>query len=161
MVLGPFKFVYNRVLTHPGPQQILPAAMPKLKTAPRKKLPKELAVIDADHCTGCEACVEVCPVDCIEKVHADPAAPHLLSWCEIDWDRCVGCRLCIRIPTRKSGRHTLEVCPWEAITMVPVGRLVEAAQRLGGPPDYAAANRPRLVEIARRQVALAQGRQGR
>ena len=36
------------------------------KAAPRKKLPKELAVINADNCTGCESCLEVCPVDCIE-----------------------------------------------------------------------------------------------
>ena len=154
MVLGPFKFAYNRVLTHPEPQQILSAAMPKLKTAPRKKLPKELAVIDADHCTGCEACVEVCPVDCIRKVHQDPAAPHLLSWCEIDWDRCIGCKLCIRLARKKSDPYRLEVCPWEAITMVPIAGLVEAAQRPGGPPEYVAANRPRLVEMARRQVAL-------
>ena len=34
----------------------------------RKKLPKELAVVRADNCTGCEACIEVCPVDCIYKV---------------------------------------------------------------------------------------------
>ena len=34
----------------------------------RKKLPKELAVIRADNCTGCDACIEVCPVDCIYKV---------------------------------------------------------------------------------------------
>ena len=36
------------------------------KQGPRKKLPKELAVINADNCTGCESCLEVCPVDCIE-----------------------------------------------------------------------------------------------
>src|SRR2546429_526095 len=34
----------------------------------RKKLPKELAVVRADNCTGCEACIEVCPVDCIYKL---------------------------------------------------------------------------------------------
>ncbi len=38
------------------------------KAGPRKKLPKELAVINADNCTGCESCLEVCPVDCIVKV---------------------------------------------------------------------------------------------
>jgi formate hydrogenlyase subunit 6/NADH:ubiquinone oxidoreductase subunit I len=37
-----------------------------VKTKPRKKLPKELAVINAHKCTGCESCLEVCPVDCIE-----------------------------------------------------------------------------------------------
>ena len=26
---------------------------------PRKKIPKELAIIQADNCTGCEACLEV------------------------------------------------------------------------------------------------------
>ena len=38
------------------------------KEGPRKKVPKELAVINADNCTGCESCLEVCPVDCIYKV---------------------------------------------------------------------------------------------
>ena len=38
------------------------------KTGARKKLPKEVAIINADNCTGCEACLEVCPVDCIYKV---------------------------------------------------------------------------------------------
>ena len=36
------------------------------KKAPRKKVPKTLAVINADNCTGCESCREVCPVDCID-----------------------------------------------------------------------------------------------
>ena len=129
--------------------------MPDLKTAPRKKLPKELAVIDRDRCTGCEACVEVCPVDCIEQVPSNAASPNLQSWCEIDWDRCIGCKLCIRLPKKRSQRYTLEVCPWGAITMVPIARLAEAAERLGGPPEHAAANRRRLLEMARRQVELA------
>ena len=33
-----------------------------------KKIPKELAIIQADNCTGCEACLEVCPVDCIFQI---------------------------------------------------------------------------------------------
>ncbi|RME51301.1 MAG: hypothetical protein D6795_08505, partial [Deltaproteobacteria bacterium] len=34
----------------------------------KKKKPKEVAVVDEANCTGCEACVPFCPVDCIEHV---------------------------------------------------------------------------------------------
>ena len=34
----------------------------------KKKLPKVLALLDEDMCTGCEACLVVCPVDCISTV---------------------------------------------------------------------------------------------
>ena len=59
------------------------------KAGGRKKLPKEVAIINADNCTGCEACLEVCPVDCIYKVAGDSISV-LQSWCEIDVERCVG-----------------------------------------------------------------------
>jgi electron transport complex protein RnfB len=57
-----------------------------------------VAVINADNCTGCEACLEVCPVDCIYKV-AGSTIPVLQSWCEIDVERCVGCEVCVHSPT--------------------------------------------------------------
>ena len=73
------------------------------KKAPRKKVPKELAVINADNCTGCESCREVCPVDCIELIRLDPDRGRGLGqgaeqWCEIDLERCVGCEVCVHIP---------------------------------------------------------------
>jgi electron transport complex protein RnfB len=85
----------------------------------RKKLPKELAVINADNCTGCDACVEVCPVDCIYKV---PGEEHhnLLYFCDIDLERCIGCKLCERW------------CPWDAIDMVETAELVPAVENKGG-----------------------------
>ena len=43
-------------------------AATSLAGKPRKVIPKILAVIHADGCTGCEACIEVCPVDCISFV---------------------------------------------------------------------------------------------
>ena len=87
----------------------------------RKKLPKELAVVRADSCTGCEACIEVCPVDCIYKVPGIDQ-PVLQSFVDIDLERCIGCDLCERW------------CPWDAIEMIPPLQIAEAVAQKGGPP---------------------------
>ena len=65
------------------------------KKAPRKKVPKTLAVINADNCTGCESCREVCPVDCIDFNQIGLGTKGNQSWCEIDLERCVGCEVCV------------------------------------------------------------------
>jgi electron transport complex protein RnfB len=90
------------------------------KEGPRKKVPKELAVINADNCTGCESCLEVCPVDCIEMRTIDRGiVKGTQQWCEIDLERCVGCEVCVHIPQKKTNPYELTVCPWDAIEMVP------------------------------------------
>jgi formate hydrogenlyase subunit 6/NADH:ubiquinone oxidoreductase subunit I len=63
-----------------------------------------LAVIDQKGCTGCEACISFCPVDCIEIV---PNVPHtqFQQLVEVDIERCIGCALCSKY------------CPWETIPM--------------------------------------------
>jgi electron transport complex protein RnfB len=113
---------------------------------PRKKTPKELAVINADNCTGCEACLEVCPVDCIIKIQQTPTQ----SWCEIDLDRCVGCQLCVHIPGKKSNPYDLKVCPWDAIEMVPTQQVAQTVSQIGGPPQYVELNWDRLVDTAQK-----------
>jgi electron transport complex protein RnfB len=112
----------------------------------RKKLPKELAVIRADNCTGCEACIEVCPVDCIYKVPGEDQ-PSLQSFCDIDLERCIGCKLCERW------------CPWDAIDMVVTTELTPAVADKGGPPDYVAKNGDRLVAVASSLADLAREQQ--
>ena len=119
-----------------------------MKERPRKKLPNELAIINADNCTGCEACLEVCPVDCIIKIQQHDQFKNLQSWCEIDLDKCVGCQLCVRIPGKKSNPYDLKVCPWDAIEMVPTEKAAQVAAQIGGPPEYVEKNWERLVETA-------------
>lgn len=101
----------------------------------RKKLPKALAVVNADNCTGCEACVEVCPVDCIYKVEGSEL-PTLQSFVDIDIDRCIGCDLCERW------------CPWDAIEMIKPTMIADAVAVKGGPPEYVERNQEKLNTAA-------------
>lgn len=120
-----------------------PAAPAKPVAAkPRKKLPKELAVIYADNCTGCEACIEVCPVDCIYKVPGEDM-PGVQSFCDIDLERCIGCSLCERW------------CPWDAIEMIATPKIAEPVANKGGPPQYVERNWDRLVKAAHTLAELA------
>jgi electron transport complex protein RnfB len=108
----------------------------------RKKLPKELAVVRADNCTGCEACIEVCPVDCIYKVPGEEL-PSLQSFVDIDLERCIGCALCERW------------CPWDAIDMVPSVEIAVHVAEKGGPAEYVEKNGERLVAVAQSLADLA------
>src|SRR3954467_11348739 len=125
------------------------------KQGPRKKLPKELAVINADNCTGCEACLEVCPVDCIIKIQQFAGQPNMQSFCQIDLERCVGCEVCVHIPRKKTDPYELTVCPWDAIEMVPTVQVAQVVAAKGGPPEYMLNNWDRLVVPAQRMAELA------
>lgn len=80
-----------------------------------KKLPKQLALLDEDICTGCEACVSVCPVDCIDTLPG-PQFQSVMQICTIDLPRCIGCTLCA------------QVCPWDCIIMVPTDEMLRESK---------------------------------
>jgi NAD-dependent dihydropyrimidine dehydrogenase PreA subunit len=54
------------------------------------------AVVDSETCTGCESCVDTCPVEAI-SMQDDVAV--------VDAETCTDCESCV------------EVCPVEAISM--------------------------------------------
>src|SRR5713101_6753198 len=88
----------------------------KTTTAPaKKKKPKELAVVNQEGCTGCEVCLEFCPVDCIYVIAGPEHDPHK-KLVEIDLDVCIGCKLCVKY------------CPWETISMIPTDEASELAK---------------------------------
>lgn len=71
-----------------------------------KNPPKLLAVVHQSACTGCEVCIQGCPVDSIELVPGpNPDNPEFRQMVEIDLMRCIGCQNCS------------QDCPWETITM--------------------------------------------
>ncbi len=53
------------------------------------------AIVDVEKCTGCETCVEACPVEAIKMVDGKAV---------VDADTCVDCGQCV------------DACPTEAIT---------------------------------------------
>ena len=88
------------------------------KYTKKKKRPKELAVV-VDGCTGCEACVPFCPVDCIEHVPAELApADQIIPPVHIRYDECIGCKICVRVCDKLA---------WSVIVMRPTEE-VEGAE---------------------------------
>jgi len=92
-------------------------AQARTQKPPRKKAPPKLAVINQNGCTGCEACILFCPVDCIEIV---PGVEHaqFQQVVEVDLARCIGCALCAKN------------CPWDTIEMMPYEEAVKESPSL-------------------------------
>ncbi len=92
------------------PAQLAPkSAIPPV---PRKKKKSPLvAIVHPEGCTGCEVCIEFCPVDCLYKVPG-PEHPEEMGYISVngivvvDEEICIGCKLCAKY------------CPWETIDMV-------------------------------------------
>lgn len=87
---------------------------------PRKRAPKNVAVIDPDRCFGafaCSICQAACPVeDCIiEEQDANG------RWvCAVRIDKCIGCGLCVTLGNPTAPQPRDFGCPpdYDAINMM-------------------------------------------
>ncbi|MDO5785717.1 MAG: 4Fe-4S binding protein, partial [Eubacteriales bacterium] len=52
-----------------------------------------MLTIDYNHCTGCEACAQRCPKQCITMVQGE----FDFLYPEIDKERCIDCHLCEKV----------------------------------------------------------------
>tara|TARA_B100001123_G_scaffold422101_1_gene530544 strand:+ start:74 stop:394 length:321 start_codon:yes stop_codon:yes gene_type:complete len=84
------------------------------KIASKKVRPKMTAWVDEDNCTGCQACVSFCPVDCIEPVQIDKHVYPPIPPVQIRFNECIGCQICARVCTKLT---------WDAIRMVDTDKL--------------------------------------
>lgn len=95
-----------------------PRPEPIAKKPSRKKEPLKLAIIDQNGCTGCEACIVFCPVDCIEIVPGPTPVTNFQQVVEVDIERCIGCALC--------SKH----CPWDTIPMFGYAEGIQKAPEI-------------------------------
>jgi len=91
---------------------------------------KQMVWVDVVRCTGCGACIEVCPAGAVVLVG---------NKAHVDEEACTGCRTC------------MDACPEGAMQPVIRGELVPASQR----PVPAAYRPSPLVETAGAAVAVA------
>ncbi|MFN3476042.1 MAG: ferredoxin family protein [Candidatus Methylomirabilales bacterium] len=80
------------------------------KPTTKKKRPRLIAVV-TEACTGCEACLAFCPVDCIDHELPGGETGAVIPPVRIRWQECIGCQLCAR---------ACEALAWNAIEMLPI-----------------------------------------
>lgn len=89
-------------------------ALPK-KTV-KKKRPRLMAVVN-ESCTGCEACIDFCPVDCIDHLPPEGDTGAVIPPVRIRFDECIGCQICAKV---------CEHLAWNAIDMIPIDEFEKA-----------------------------------
>lgn len=80
------------------------------KNAGKKRRPRLIAVVNPS-CTGCEVCVDFCPVDCIDDLPPIERAGEVIPSIRIREEECIGCQVCAKV---------CDELTWNAIEMVPV-----------------------------------------
>ena len=80
------------------------------KRTEKKDRPRLIAVVNPS-CTGCEVCVDFCPVDCIADLPRTEPIQEAIPPIMIREEECIGCQVCAKV---------CDELAWNAIEMVPV-----------------------------------------
>jgi Pyruvate/2-oxoacid:ferredoxin oxidoreductase delta subunit len=65
-------------------------------SAGKKHRPILIAVVNPS-CTGCEVCVDFCPVDCIDDAPPVEFAEANIPPIQIQVEECIGCQVCAKV----------------------------------------------------------------
>jgi formate hydrogenlyase subunit 6/NADH:ubiquinone oxidoreductase subunit I len=65
-------------------------------SAGKKRRPVLIAVVNPS-CTGCEVCVDFCPVDCIDDAPPAECAGASIPPIQIQVEECIGCQVCAKV----------------------------------------------------------------
>jgi Pyruvate/2-oxoacid:ferredoxin oxidoreductase delta subunit len=79
-------------------------------SAAKKRRARLIAVVNPS-CTGCEVCVDFCPVDCIDDLPPIGRVGDMIPSIRIRVEECIGCQVCAKV---------CDELTWNAIEMVPV-----------------------------------------
>lgn len=79
-------------------------------SAGKKRRPILIAVVNPS-CTGCEVCVDFCPVDCIDDAPPVEFPGASIPPIQIQVEECIGCQVCAKV---------CEELSLNAIEMVPI-----------------------------------------
>ena len=80
-----------------------------MKSSKKKSRPRLIAVVNGS-CTGCEVCVDFCPVDCIDDASPAERAEANIPPIRVRVEECIGCQVCVKV---------CDELAWNAIEMVP------------------------------------------
>jgi len=62
----------------------------------RSSRPRMIAVVK-ESCTGCDVCVDFCPVDCIDDMPHVECPEELTPPIRIREEECIGCQVCAKV----------------------------------------------------------------
>jgi Pyruvate/2-oxoacid:ferredoxin oxidoreductase delta subunit len=90
--------------------------------AGKQSRPRLIAVVHPS-CTGCEVCVDFCPVDCIDGLPPGERSGEMIPSIRIREEECIGCQICAKV---------CDELTWNAIEMVPVDEFERRSGLRGG-----------------------------